>query len=88
VKDFKETIDQVFKEQMFMTLRTRLSCKIIRKNGMEEEESYQVLNELVIDRGLSPYLTAIDCFISNKFITQIQADGLIISTPTGSTAYR
>lgn len=46
-----------------------------------------VLNEVVIDRGPSPYLSNIDLFLDGKHITSVQGDGLIISTPTGSTAY-
>lgn len=46
-----------------------------------------VLNEVVIDRGPSPYLSNIDLFLDGKFITSVQGDGLIVSTPTGSTAY-
>ncbi|CAF0825476.1 unnamed protein product [Rotaria sordida] len=45
------------------------------------------LNEVVIDRGPNPYLSNIDLYINDKFITKVQGDGLIISTPTGSTAY-
>ncbi|KAI1285330.1 NAD kinase [Halotydeus destructor] len=46
-----------------------------------------VLNEVVVDRGPSPYLSNIDLFIDGKYITTVQGDGLIVSTPTGSTAY-
>ncbi|CRK95615.1 CLUMA_CG009074, isoform B [Clunio marinus] len=46
-----------------------------------------VLNEVVIDRGPSPYLSNIDLFLDGKHITSVQGDGLIVSTPTGSTAY-
>ena len=42
---------------------------------------------MVIDRGPSPYLSNIDLYLDGKLITSVQGDGLIISTPTGSTAY-
>ena len=43
-----------------------------------------VLNEVVIDRGPSPYLSNIDLYLDGKLITSVQGDGLIISTPTGT----
>lgn len=46
-----------------------------------------VLNEVVLDRGLSPFLSNLDLYIEGKYITTVQGDGLIVSTPTGSTAY-
>ncbi|KAL8601381.1 hypothetical protein ACOMHN_042385 [Nucella lapillus] len=46
-----------------------------------------VLNEVVIDRGPSPYLCNLDLFIEGHLVTSVLGDGLIISTPTGSTAY-
>ncbi|XP_016989552.2 NAD kinase isoform X4 [Drosophila rhopaloa] len=49
--------------------------------------SILVLNEVVINRGPSPYLSNIDIFLDGKYITSVQGDGLIVSTPTGSTAY-
>ena len=46
-----------------------------------------VLNECLIDRGSSSYLTKLDLFVDGQFVTKVQADGLIIATPSGSTAY-
>ncbi|XP_032596715.1 NAD kinase isoform X2 [Drosophila grimshawi] len=51
------------------------------------QNSILVLNEVVINRGPSPYLSNIDIFLDGKYITSVQGDGLIVSTPTGSTAY-
>jgi NAD+ kinase len=45
------------------------------------------LNEIVIGRGPSPYLSNLDLYVNDYLITTVQGDGLIISTPTGSTAY-
>lgn len=50
-------------------------------------EKYQVINDLVIDRGPSPYMSLLELFGDDKHLTTVQADGLAISTPTGSTAY-
>ncbi|CAO3594902.1 unnamed protein product [Absidia cylindrospora] len=50
-------------------------------------EQYEVINELVVDRGPSPYVSLLELFGNNKHLTTVQADGLAISTPTGSTAY-
>ncbi|XP_016072342.1 PREDICTED: NAD kinase isoform X1 [Miniopterus natalensis] len=53
---------------------------------------YQVLNEVVIDRGPSSYLSNVDVYLNGHLITTVQGDGMwasgvIVSTPTGSTAY-
>lgn len=45
------------------------------------------LNEVVIDRGTSTYLGMLQIYADNTLITTAQADGIIIATPTGSTAY-
>jgi NAD+ kinase len=47
----------------------------------------QVLNEVVVDRGSSSFLTNITVYERQTFLTRVQADGLMIATPTGSTAY-
>lgn len=56
-------------------------------SGQKPSTNILVLNEVVIDRGPSPYLSNIDLFLDGKHITSVQGDGLIVSTPTGSTAY-
>ncbi len=52
-----------------------------------EDSQFEVLNELVIDRGPSPYVSNLELYGDTHLLTIIQADGCIISTPTGSTAY-
>lgn len=46
-----------------------------------------MLNEIVFDRGPSPYSVQLDIYIDDNFLTNLVGDGMIISTPTGSTAY-
>jgi NAD+ kinase len=53
----------------------------------ELADSVDALNEVVIDRGKSGFLTHLLLYINNRFVTAIQADGIIIATATGSTAY-
>ncbi|KAJ3258357.1 hypothetical protein HK103_003645 [Boothiomyces macroporosus] len=50
-------------------------------------ENEKVLNDLVVDRGPSPFLSKLELYGNNSHLTTVQADGLVIATPTGSTAY-
>lgn len=52
-----------------------------------EGETHEVLNELVIDRGPSSYISSLDLYGNDSLLTHVSADGIILSTPTGSTAY-
>lgn len=45
------------------------------------------LNEVILHRGADPHLAIIEVFIGGRFLTEAVADGMIISSPTGSTAY-
>jgi len=56
-------------------------------NSSSVRASFLVLNEIVIDRGLSAFISNVDLYLNGRLITRVQGDGLIISTPTGSTAY-
>ncbi|KAI9287722.1 ATP-NAD kinase-like domain-containing protein [Umbelopsis sp. AD052] len=54
-------------------------------------EKYQVLNDLVVDRGQNSFMGELELFGSDgaydQHLTTVAADGLIVATPTGSTAY-
>jgi len=72
--------------QICVSMRMRLDCRVINRDGIVRAR-YNVLNEVVIDRGSSPYLAQLECFCDDVHLTTVQADGIIFSTPTGSTAY-
>lgn len=72
---------------VFVTLRMRLSVKLLRKGVPVPGKEYQVLNEVCVDRGSNSYLCMIECYERNRLITKVQGDGVLLSTPTGSTAY-
>ncbi|KAH0545143.1 hypothetical protein FGG08_000755 [Glutinoglossum americanum] len=88
---YKEHLNRVMGDAgMRVNLRMRFTCTVYRDNKegeMEEDEQFEVLNELVIDRGLSPYVSNLELYGDNELLTVVQADGCIFSTPTGSTAY-
>ncbi|KAF2972714.1 hypothetical protein GQX73_g1022 [Xylaria multiplex] len=49
--------------------------------------TYEILNEIVVDRGPNPTLASIEVFGDDEHFTSVLADGVCVSTPTGSTAY-
>mmetsp|Transcript_8917 Transcript_8917/g.26503 ORF Transcript_8917/g.26503 Transcript_8917/m.26503 type:complete len:600 (-) Transcript_8917:123-1922(-) len=75
-----------YDDHICMTIRMRLDCRIVNREGVVRAR-YNVLNEVVIDRGGSPYLAALECFCDDVHLTTVQADGVIFATPSGSTAY-
>jgi NADH kinase len=73
-------------------LRNRLKVGVFGPDGKrignaEGEGDTYALNEVTLHRGSSPHLKIIDVYINNRFLTEAVADGMIISSPTGSTAY-
>ncbi|KAI8624709.1 mitochondrial NADH kinase [Xylariaceae sp. FL1651] len=57
------------------------------KLGGAMSPAFHAINELVIHRGPNPHLAIIDVYVNNRFLTEAVADGILVSTPTGSTAY-
>ncbi|CAN6362527.1 unnamed protein product [Urochloa humidicola] len=72
---------------VYITLRMRLRCEIFRNGKAMPGKVFDILNEVVVDRGSNPYLSKIECYEHNHLITKVQGDGVIVATPTGSTAY-
>ncbi|KAK7884361.1 hypothetical protein WMY93_027484 [Mugilogobius chulae] len=89
---YQSQLTQVIQGNAAIVLRSRLrnnglSLTNGETEGTQRPEEYQVLNEVVVDRGPSSYLSNVDLFLDGHLITTVQGDGLIVSTPTGSTAY-
>uniref|UniRef100_A0A1D2A851 NAD kinase 2, chloroplastic n=1 Tax=Auxenochlorella protothecoides TaxID=3075 RepID=A0A1D2A851_AUXPR len=72
-------------EPVFCTLRTRRQCEVYWAGRMQRV--HMVLNECLVDRGASPAMVLLECFVDGRHATTVQADGLIIAPPSGSTAY-
>lgn len=80
--------------------RMRLYCRVFHSQQKAEEAEEisigeqqtmvmerHVLNEVVIERGSTPSILTLQVLCNGTLLTTIQADGLIVATPTGSTAY-
>ncbi|KAM3087242.1 hypothetical protein ACMFMG_001346 [Clarireedia jacksonii] len=49
--------------------------------------TYEILNDIVVDRGPNPTMSSVEIFGDDEHFTSVQADGVCVATPTGSTAY-
>ncbi|MGD9211851.1 MAG: NAD(+)/NADH kinase [Desulfobacteraceae bacterium] len=65
--------------------RMRLLVQVLQNEKEIARET--VLNDVVINKGALARLALIQTYINDRYLTVYRADGLIISTPTGSTAY-
>ncbi|WP_185861216.1 NAD kinase [Blattabacterium cuenoti] len=82
---FIEKIDQIFNKKLHIMPRSLLSLKT---SVTDHHKFYNfALNEIVILRKETVSMITIDAYIDNEFLTSYWADGLIVSTPTGSTGY-
>jgi NAD+ kinase len=65
--------------------RTMVHCEVLRKDS--QVASYDALNDIVVGKGTVSRLNHCDVYIDGEFVSSYKADSLIVSTPTGSTAY-
>ncbi|TFK74036.1 ATP-NAD kinase [Pluteus cervinus] len=88
--DFAKALESVFRGKATILNRMRLACTFyntdLKKIGNDGDD-WQVMNEIALHRGASPHLNTIDIFVDGQHLTEAVSDGLIVSTPTGSTAY-
>jgi NAD+ kinase len=56
-----------------ITLRMRLECRIVRQGKKENlpQDVFEVMNEVVVDRGANPYLAKIECWERDTLITKV-----------------
>ncbi|MGM0436731.1 MAG: NAD(+)/NADH kinase [Bacillota bacterium] len=85
VKQFESALDRIITHDYYIEKRMMLESKVYRKNS-EVFHSHS-LNDIVINRAANARLIDIDLYINNELVNSYNGDGLIISTPTGSTAY-
>ncbi len=78
-------LDQLEKGEAQIAQRQMLSCKVLRA-GAEHFKS-NAINDLVVQKGTKDRLLEIDISVDRQPLARVRADGLIIATPTGSTAY-
>jgi NAD+ kinase len=79
------SLDRVFANDFAVDERLMLQAHIHRHG--ETVAQGTVLNDVVISKGTLARMIELKIAIQGQFVTNLRADGLIISTPTGSTAY-
>lgn len=66
--------------------KTRMMLEVVHQRGAECS-SYLALNDVVLSKGAISRMVDLDIFCMDRFVSSYRADGVILSTPTGSTAY-
>ncbi len=79
------TLENILNEKFKIESRMLLNAYIWR-NGKKVED-YNVLNDIVINKGVVARVINLQVLVDGQYMTSYRADGLIIATPTGSTAY-
>jgi len=85
IEEFHDAIRKALAGQCSIEDRVMLKAWIHRSGGRIAQPS--VLNDIVLNKGALARIVHIDVAVDGQHLTTFHADGLIVSTPTGSTAY-
>jgi len=83
--DIDLAMESLAKNDFSISMRSLAECVVIRSGN--KKGCYRALNDIVIERGSSPRIVTLDILIDNKEVSSCMCDGLIVSTPTGSTGH-
>ncbi len=84
-EEMEDRLDEVFSGHYSEEKRFQLSCSVERDGHILEE--YTAFNDIVIQKWNIARLIEIKTSIDGQFVHSQRSDGIIIATPTGSTAY-
>lgn len=85
VEDLYQAVEKALQEQMHVRSRTMIHYKLKSKGKIIYDGL--ALNDVVLERGSMSHLLNIEMYSEKFLVSEIKSDGLIVSTPTGSTAY-
>jgi len=84
-EDIFEILEKVIGGQCSVEERMMLTACVLRHSECIAE--YLVVNDVVVNKGALARIIDLETYIDNNYIATFKADGLIVATPTGSTAY-
>ena len=85
--DMKANLDDVFAGRFIAESRLMLAARVERANGQTEARVFEAINECVIRNQAFARVLDFDTYMNGVFISHHRADGMVVATPTGSTAY-
>ena len=86
VDDIESDLDRLIDGKMVQSFRMLLEIQI-RKAKEASDQSYFALNDVVLTRGASHRILPVELYLDQAFIEVVPSDGVMVSTPTGSTGY-
>ena len=84
-KNLFAAAEKIINDDFTINRRMRLKVDVVREKKTIISEP--VLNDIVINRGALARLADVETHINDHYLTTFRSDGLIVATPTGSTAY-
>ncbi|MFB3818364.1 MAG: NAD(+)/NADH kinase [Candidatus Methylomirabilales bacterium] len=79
------TLDAILEERFAVSRRLTLRVRVLR--GGEALGQYEALNDAVVTKTTPSRMVHLETTVNGETVTTFRADGLIVATPTGSTAY-
>ena len=84
IQDLDEALNKIKNGHYTIQNRILLECTMLNQ---DDNDKGKALNDVVIARGTLSRMAKFEVFIDNKLYYRFKGDGLIVSTPTGSTGY-
>lgn len=85
IEELYTAFESILEGKYAVQKRVMLSVELMR--GDEHITQNRVLNDVVINKSALARIIEIEAYLNDQFVNSFRADGLIVSTPTGSTAY-
>ncbi|MFB3776532.1 MAG: NAD(+)/NADH kinase [Bryobacteraceae bacterium] len=85
VDEIYPALDGVLRGEVRTSLRRMLGCELLR--GDQTVSTYEALNDIVFSKASIARMIDLETWSDAQLVCRYKADGLVVSTPTGSTAY-
>ncbi len=85
LEEMFQVLERVLEGQTTITQRSLLEAEVWREG--KKVACQRVLNDVVVNKGVLARIIDLETYIDENYLTTFKADGLIISSPAGSTAY-